>query len=886
MAVLAILQRIAMSKIKVEADVSGLKQAIAEITNEARKAEQNLKKAGKSATWAESRGDMDRIQKHFDGLINKALKLAEAGKLTAASMKSIEEAANRAVKAQASVERKHGVSGKLYSDPNRNALGEVLGEIYSTNDLASVKQRAKAERKKLIDRATQFAATVAGASLGGGGVGAVTGAGIGSLLKGPVGLIGGAVGGALGGLVDKGYTSAKNEAIAYADLRRSLGATTVDFDILRGSVRDLVGGLGISNEEAGKLASSYGRGANIQADNYLEIGRAVADNTGFARGAGIDPSQAGEFFATARLTGVSGNDQQSRRLALMIGEATAKAGMMPKMAEAMQSVEQFMATSARESLSTPNAGGFMSWLSGLVQTGLPGLSGDPNNAANMLSQADTSFRAGGASGEGSRNFLFHALRSSNPGMDALDLQGLLDQGLFGSAASAFGPESASFKLAKERGDTEAVARYNELSKNKTTNFDAVIQALRAESFGDSNMMARSARGIFGGTLEQNKALLLAAEKDPGLGELRNRLSKAGVDIDKVPTTSFAPLAQVAMADRAGLKTQAKKLLGMKLSDDDRKMLSGSMNGNDDELRRSVMRLTAKYDNSDAGSEARRLQADMENNIAKLASELIPTANTMKDGIVELVKKLAPDSDYAKKYAEQKAQAAQKGDGSFKSLGNGSPMPGEMDGDVAIDKLYAHLGLGGAKLTDDQRAIVDKVNKPSAYDDIFKMEASKYPGMDWRELKQIALQESGMNPTADNGTDRGLMQLNRKYDAERGVTNPYDPRENIRIGAKVYADNLAKANGNRREAFRRYNGSGQLAEGYADRAMDVYDAWHRPSFESDRMPAGAERQARDKTDQQKFRFDHRIEITDRQGNQIAPPVEMTQSFGKPRHAGAM
>jgi hypothetical protein len=138
-------------------------------------------------------------------------------------------------------------------------------------------------------------------------------------------------------------------------------------------------------------------------------------------------------------------------------------------------------------------------------------------------------------------------------------------------------------------------------------------------------------------------------------------------------------------------------------------------------------------------------------------------------------------------------------------------------------------------------LASRVLSPSRYDGLLREAASRY-GVDWQDIKQLVAQESDFNPNADNGSDRGLMQLNRRYDAARGVTDPFDPRENIMIGAGVWAEALRAAGGNRWEAFRRYNGSGAAAEGYANNAMAVNRRWRGAADGFDaKVPAGRRRE---------------------------------------------
>jgi hypothetical protein len=111
--------------------------------------------------------------------------------------------------------------------------------------------------------------------------------------------------------------------------------------------------------------------------------------------------------------------------------------------------------------------------------------------------------------------------------------------------------------------------------------------------------------------------------------------------------------------------------------------------------------------------------------------------------------------------------------------------------------------------------------------MFIAAGAKY-GVDPKDLKALAMKESGLNPNAvgavnPNGTqDFGLMQHNSKYLAARGLTKEtaMDPATAIDKAAELMAQNLKAAGGDKRDAFRRYNGSGPAAEAYANDVMRI------------------------------------------------------------------
>jgi len=93
---------------------------------------------------------------------------------------------------------------------------------------------------------------------------------------------------------------------------------------------------------------------------------------------------------------------------------------------------------------------------------------------------------------------------------------------------------------------------------------------------------------------------------------------------------------------------------------------------------------------------------------------------------------------------------------------------------------------------------------SDYDEIIKEASQKY-GVEENFLKAIIQQESGFNPNATSYVGAmGLMQLMPETAKELGVTNAYDPRDNIMGGAKYISQQLKRFNGDKRKALAAYN----------------------------------------------------------------------------------
>jgi soluble lytic murein transglycosylase-like protein len=92
----------------------------------------------------------------------------------------------------------------------------------------------------------------------------------------------------------------------------------------------------------------------------------------------------------------------------------------------------------------------------------------------------------------------------------------------------------------------------------------------------------------------------------------------------------------------------------------------------------------------------------------------------------------------------------------------------------------------------------------AYDDIID-EAARVNEVDADLIHAVIQTESAFNPLAESPAGaQGLMQLMPSLQAELGVTNPFDPRQNIMAGAQYLKKLLDRHKGDVALALASYN----------------------------------------------------------------------------------
>ncbi|WP_411347537.1 lytic transglycosylase domain-containing protein [Paenibacillus sp. WLX2291] len=144
--------------------------------------------------------------------------------------------------------------------------------------------------------------------------------------------------------------------------------------------------------------------------------------------------------------------------------------------------------------------------------------------------------------------------------------------------------------------------------------------------------------------------------------------------------------------------------------------------------------------------------------------------------------------------------------------------GAVDSSSNLGSLLSSAGIGG---TDGSSALSNSLStlqglssssasKDTAYNDIISTASSKY-GIPESLIKGIIDVESSFNPNAGSSAGaKGLMQLMDGTAAGLGVSNSFDPAQNIDGGTKYISYQLKRYDNNIKTALAAYNaGPGRL-----------------------------------------------------------------------------
>ncbi|MCW0944785.1 lytic transglycosylase [Citrobacter freundii] len=433
-----------------------------------------------------------------------------------------------------------------------------------------------------------------------------------------MGLVGGlaalGVGKIIGAVADK-IGQAQDNVIGLDKLYRQMGGI-VSFSSLQRGVMSSANNLGMTNGDAIALASTYSRAANIQPGQNLGTGMLVSG--GLARSYGLDPNSVAGTMGQLSASRVVNNDQQLRRMGLLMGEAIGKSGAFAQAGEAMQAISDFATQQARMSLTAPNVPGYAGAMAGLMSSGIPGM--DLQGSTNLLSRINANLQRGGAMGDPSRAFMARmALRNgiNNP----MALEVLQSGGAFGTISSTLGPDSLYGQ------------RFGGNHHGDQTLLDMTRQGIhRAYGYGPDSIVALS-RHLGVGI---NDALAIDQMSSADMSGVSSRLSRLKINPDGVNATSYAALGQIQSGK--GLEAMGNEYLKRGgLDAGERQRLTDALIKGDPEKLKDVLTQVATVHGpaKTEGSEIRDNVAKLNNQFEDYARRALPALDVMRMALVKM-----------------------------------------------------------------------------------------------------------------------------------------------------------------------------------------------------------------------------------------------------------
>ena len=459
----------------------------------------------------------------------------------------------------------------------------------------------------------------------GGAADEALGAGLsGGVMAGVAGLIGGVVaigvGKLVGGVMNK-IGDAQNDAIGYDTLKRALGDVNVGFNVLRTSMHAASDAFDGTYQQVLKMGNEFAHisGMTIKPE---ALAQEVANAGGFGRSFGLDPEQSNAFFAQMRQFNVTGNERDSQRLAMWIGESVAKSGAFSKTDEMLQAIASYTSQQTRMGLSSANVGDYTAMLGGMVGSKIPGL--DVMGSAALLSRVNSAIASGGNAGEAGQNFTYMAL-GKQLGLDPIQAAFLRDQGAFGTGSQAFGQGSIGRRWMQANG----IGVPGMAADSNATSLSMMMDYFK-RSYANNPEIGLSAMSNYFG-INTTQAAALSMLKPQQLGGLQAALSANGIDMSKMSPTAISSLAQISTGGRGVLNDQASQIWS-KLSGDEQGSLNAAAGSGDiEKLRSELLKDYAKHGQSETeGEQTRKSIQDLDKDMTDAASKMIGPLNQMRD----------------------------------------------------------------------------------------------------------------------------------------------------------------------------------------------------------------------------------------------------------------
>ncbi len=439
-----------------------------------------------------------------------------------------------------------------------------------------------------------------------------------------MGLVGGmaALGvGKLVGAVAEKVEQAENNNVAYDRLKRTLGDVQVSFLGLKKAVMTTGESLNITYDETGGLFSQFAKAGKVSGrDGYQSMPQEIGMGVGLSRAYGLDPSQGVGFMGQMRGLGVTKDVQDSRRVALLIGETIAKSDAFSKADEVMEAIAGFASSQTRQSMSAANIDGYAGMFSSMVGSGIAGM--DPAGAASMLGRVNSSLSAGGAKGEASQ--FFTSMVGNRMGLDPLQMQVLREGGAFASKDQMFGVGSAYTRYMGQTGPTGSsnyLSETRSLIEEKYAGDSETQKLMRAQAFGNHT------------GLNMNQSMAMLSLQPNQMGELQKVLGNSALSMNASGINNAAMALNGTDADRQSIAAGLRKRDDLKK--EDRAALDAAMgSGNTEEQKRVLATLSAQYEQERTqGSDIRDSRAALDNIKVKIADYAVPALQDMRKALL-------------------------------------------------------------------------------------------------------------------------------------------------------------------------------------------------------------------------------------------------------------
>lgn len=407
----------------------------------------------------------------------------------------------------------------------------------------------------------------------------------------------------LGSMAADAVNQGAEEARGTDTLYRTLRDTTTDFGALRSAVRDVTEGLGLTYLEAQRLALTYAQLSGAVEASAVAGG--VRTAAGFARGYGMDPSATTAGFGRAAFLG-----EDPRRFAMILADAIQSSGMTSNPQQVMETLLRFQESNARQFGGAAALEQFASLYGHLSGSGDPRMRGA--GAEALLGRMNQAVAAGGAAGDASQYLTYRALGRygvSNPYQIEYALAGGMFGGVNGGDANAAAGNPTILQAMAE----EIMRLYPGESQEQRFRRNHAL----GRHFG---INPRAAEAFFG------------AMQSYGGSTISSALQGAGVDVGLLRPDAIRDLAAIQAARGDELGRWRQNVLG-RLGPNDDADRHALRNAEGEDLRRIMLRIVA--DRGREETEGSRLQqsfADLNNNLTRAGSGLIPALTDMRSGL--------------------------------------------------------------------------------------------------------------------------------------------------------------------------------------------------------------------------------------------------------------